>query len=342
MSGFLSDLPGIIIILVLVAFLVFTGIRAGPRFLIRRLAGLVFVLIGVTFITFILGYFASLTAGDVVLAQLGQHYTPAAAARLRHAYGLDLPWYQQYLNYLNQLIHFNLGYSYIDNNTPVLTTLKRDLPASATLGITGTVLALIIGVPLGLFAAVRANSLFDTVWQTIGLVLYALPTFVLIPFYDLAMIQLHNSGLPNLAVAGWGTWDTEIAPITIFGAGVFAYYLRLTRTIMLETLGQDYVRTARAKGVRERVVLWRHAFRNAMIPLVTAVGPALAIAVSGVFVIELLFNIPGIASDALYAISQRDYPVVQGTVVILAIAIVFLNLATDVAYGLLDPRIKSQ
>jgi ABC-type dipeptide/oligopeptide/nickel transport system permease component len=338
MSDLLSNLPAIILLLAIIAFLIFTAIRAGVRFLIRRLAGLIFVLIGVTFITFILGYFAP---GDAVLAQLGQHYTPQAAARLRHAYGLDLPWWQQYLRYLNQLLHLNLGSSFLDNNVPVLTTLQRDLPASALLGISGTVLAVIVGVPLGLFAAVRANTLFDTAWQTVGLVLYALPAFVLIPFYDILMIWLYNNNLPNLPVSGWGTLDTYVAPITIFAAGIFAYYLRITRTIMLETLGQDYVRTARAKGIRERVVLWRHAFRNAMIPLVTAIGPALAIAVTGVFIVELLFNIPGIAFEALDAIGNRDFPVVEGTVLVLAVTVVFLNLATDVVYGIIDPRIKT-
>ena len=156
------------------------------------------------------------------------------------------------------------------------------------------------------------------------------------------MVWLHSQGLPSLAVSGWGTIDTMIAPILIFSASIFAYYLRLTRASMLEVLGQDYVRTARAKGMHERTVVWRHAFRNALIPLLTAVGPALAFAVVGVFIVEIFFNIPGIGTETIAAITQRDFPVVQGTVILLSIAIVLMNLVTDVAYGFADPRIKTE
>ncbi|HEU5441406.1 MAG TPA: ABC transporter permease [Ktedonobacterales bacterium] len=339
MSSFLSSLPAVIVVLAVIAFLIFTGMRVGVRFLIRRLAGLVFVLIGVTFITFIMGYFAP---GDAVLTQLGQRYTPERAAALRHVLGLDLPWYQQYFHFVVQLLHLSLGNSYVDNQPAVLTVLSRDLPASMQLGMTGIVLAVVVGVPLGLLAAVRTNTRYDTTAQVLGLILYAVPSFVIIPFFQILMIKLYQAGLPSLPVSGWGSLDTEIAPITIFGLGAFAYYLRITRASMLEVLNQDYVRTARAKGLPERVVLWRHAFRNAMIPLVTAIGPALAFAVSGVFVVELLFNIPGIGTDALTAVVERDFPVVQGAVIILALAVVFLNLVTDVVYGLIDPRIKTQ
>jgi ABC-type dipeptide/oligopeptide/nickel transport system permease component len=165
---------------------------------------------------------------------------------------------------------------------------------------------------------------------------------VIIPLFDLVMVWLHSQGLPSLAVSGWGTLDTMIAPIVIFSASIFAFYVRLTRSSMLEVLGQDYVRTARAKGIHERMVIWRHAFRNALIPLLTAVGPALAFAVVGVFVVELLFNIPGIGTETIAAITQRDFPVVQGTVILLAVTIVFMNLLTDIAYGFADPRIKTE
>lgn len=339
MSDFLSNLPALIVILALVAILAFTGFRLGIRFLVRRLAGLVFVLLGVTFITFILGYFAP---SDAVYAQLGQHYTPEMAATLRHIYGLDLPWYQQYLNYLNQLIHFDLGISYIDDNITVWSVIQRYLPASAMLGSLGTILAIVTGIPLGLRAAVRANTRQDTAIQSLGLVLYALPIFVLIPFYQVFMIFLHERNLPSLQVAGWGSPDTEIAPIVIFAAGVFAYYVRLTRASMLEVLGQDYVRTARAKGLTEGVVIRKHAFRNALMPLLTAIGPALAFAVVGVFIAEQLFNIPGIGSETIAAATASDFPIVQGTTIILATAIVFMNLITDVAYGFADPRVKSE
>lgn len=339
MNTLFSDLAGVIIILVVVASLGLAGLRLGLRFLVRRLVGLVFVVLGVTFITFIMGYFAP---GNAAYTQLGQHYTKEAYAQLTRFYGLDLPWYQQYGNFLGRLLHFDLGYSYINDADTVWTILQRYVPASAQLGVGGVVLAVLVGVPTGVIAAVRARSRVDSTLQGIALVLYALPSFVIIPIYDLAMVWLHTQGLPSLAVSGWGTPDTMIAPIVIFGASIFAYYVRLTRSSMLEVLRQDYVRTARAKGLNERYVIWRHAFRNALIPLLTAIGPALAFAVVGVFVVEVLFNIPGIGTETVSAITQRDFPVVQGTVILLAVAIVLMNLLTDVAYGFADPRIKAE
>ena len=329
----------ILAVVVLLAFIAYATARIGPRFMVRRLAGLVFVLLGVSFIIFILGFFAP---GDAIFTQLGQHYTPQAAAALRHDYGLDLPWYTQYLNFLNRIVHLDLGTSFDNDTRSVWSILQLYVPASVQLGIAGTVLALIVGIPLGILAAVRANSRVDSSLQSIGLIFYALPSFVIIPLFFAVMIALHQRGVPTLATSGWGTIDSEIAPITIFGLGIFAYYLRLTRASMLEVLGQDYVRTARAKGVRERVVVWRHAFRNAVIPLLTAVGPALAFAVVGVFIVEQLFNIPGIGQETIAAIGNRDYPIVQGVTILLAAAVVFMNLVTDVAYGLADPRIKTQ
>jgi ABC-type dipeptide/oligopeptide/nickel transport system permease component len=328
MNTLFSDLAGVIIILVVMISLGLAGLRLGLRFLVRRLVGLVFVVLGVTFITFIMGYFAP---GNAAYTQLGQHYTKEAYAQLTRFYGLDLPWYQQYGNFLGRLLHFDLGYSYINDADTVWTILQRYVPASAQLGVGGVVLAVLVGVPTGVIAAVRARTRVDSTLQGIALVLYALPSFVIIPIYDLAMVWLHTQGLPSLAVSGWGTPETMIAPIVIFGASIFAYYVRLTRSSMLEVLRQDYVRTARAKGLGERYVIWRHAFRNALIPLLTAIGPALAFAVVGVFVVEVLFNIPGIGTETVSAITQRDFPVVQG-----------MNLLTDVAYGFADPRIKAE
>ncbi len=333
-----QNLPGIIALALIVGICAFAGIRVGPRFLIRRIAGVIFVLFGVTFITFILGYFAP---GNAVLTQTQGRGGPALIHHLEVFYGFNLPWYEQYARFLNQLLHFNLGYSYINSTQSVGAILGRYVPISAQLGITAVVLAVLVGVPLGLIAAVRSNTAYDTSIQTLSLVLFALPSFVLIPLYQLLMITLHSNNLPSLSVTGWDSWDAMVGPILIFGAGIFAFFLRITRASMLEVLRQDYVRTARAKGLTENRVIWWHAFRNALINLLTAIGPALAFAVGGVFVVEVLFNIPGIGSESLTAINQRDYPVVQGTVILIAVAIAFANLVTDIAYGLVDPRIKT-
>lgn len=337
MDQILSNLPGLILAAIIVAFLVYTGFRLGPRFLVRRIAGLVFVVFGVSFITFILGYFAP---GDAVVNQLGVHYTPVLARALRHLYGLDLPWYQQYGNFLFRLIHFNLGISWADRTETVWSILKQFVPVSAVLGLSSLAIAILLGIPLGMLAAVRANTRYDTVIQTFSLVFFALPSFVIIPFYQLAMIWLYNQGLPHLQVSGWGTWDTMTAPILITALNSFAGYLRFTRTSVTEVLRQDYVRTARAKGVSERLVLWRHTFRNALLPLITITGPSIGFVVTGLFITENLFNIPGIGQESINAIISRDFPVVQGTTILLAVTVALMNLVTDVVYGMIDPRIK--
>jgi len=337
MDQILSNLPGLILAACIVAFLVYTGFRLGPRFLVRRIAGLVFVIFGVSFITFILGYFAP---GDVVVNQLGVHYTPALARQIRHFYGLDQPWYVQYGTFLNRLIHFDLGISWLDRTQTVWSILQQYVPVSAVLGLSSLALSMVLGVPLGMLAAVRANSRYDTVIQSISLAFYALPSFVIIPFYDLAMIWLHNNNLPQLQVSGWGTWDTMIAPIVITAVNSFAGYLRYTRTSLIEVLRQDYVRTARAKGLSERIVLWRHAFRNALLPIITITGPAIGFVVTGLFITETLFNIPGIGSLSISSIQNRDFPVVEGIAILLAVTVALMNLVTDVVYGMVDPRIK--
>jgi ABC-type dipeptide/oligopeptide/nickel transport system permease component len=324
----------------------FVAIRVGPRFLLRRIAGVIFVVFGVTFITFILGYFAP---GNAILTTCGS-VCPKLTKSLEnyydhlydHLYGRDVPWYVQYGRFMNNLLHFNLGHSYIYTTQTVRDILGHFVPVSAQLTASAIVLAIVVAVPLGLNAALHSNSAYDTGVRTASLVLFVLPPFLLIPFYRLLMVTLHDHGLPSLAVTGWDSWQAMVGPIIFFGAGIFAYFLRVTRASMLGALRQDYVRSARAKGLTERRVIWRHAFRNTLMNLLTAVGPALAIAVAGIFVVELLFNIPGLGMASLTAINQRDYPVLQGVVILIALAIVCINLITDIAYGLVDPRIKTQ
>ncbi|GAC1354075.1 MAG: ABC transporter permease [Ktedonobacteraceae bacterium] len=314
-------------------------------FFIKRFIGLIFVLLGVTFITFILGYFAP---GDPIRNLLGSHFDYATWIRLRHVYGLDMPWYQQYYNYVVQLLRFNFGDSYYQQETSVSSILAPGIPVSAELGLWGLVLTFVIGVPIGIIAALRANSWIDTGSMSVSLILYSLPSFILAIFFQVAVVQLDHLTKSHWPVAGWGNvWQytpTDIAyklgPILVFAAVGFAFIARLTRTTMLDVLRQDYVRTARAKGLKEQVVNYRHAFRNALIPLVTVFGTSLAALVGGVFFIEYIFNIPGIGRIALDAISNRDYSVIQATGVIFAIAVVLGNLVADLLYSVVDPRIK--
>jgi ABC-type dipeptide/oligopeptide/nickel transport system permease component len=317
------------------------------QFFVKRLIGLVFVIICVTFITFILGYFAP---GDPIKVMMGEHFDPRLYASLRHQYGLDLPWYQQYYNFLFGMARLDFGYSFHEQGRLVWDILKEGVPPSAELGAWGLLLTVLVGIPVGIFSALKANTWLDTLAMGLSLVLFALPTFILAVYSQVAIVwfdKLTGAGWP---VSNWGvpwqyTWGDiqfKLIPILVYAAIGFAYYARLTRTSMLEVLRQDYVRTARAKGLRERAVVYRHAFRNALIPLVTVLGLSIGTLVTGIFFIEQIFNIPGIGQTALTAITDRDYPVIQATVVLGALAVVVGNLLSDIFYSIVDPRIKAE
>ena len=315
------------------------------QFLVKRLIGLLFVVIGVTFITFIMGYLAP---GDPIYGMLGLHFTSQAYHALKHAYGLDLPWYQQYFNYLRNLCTLNFGFSYEYKNRAVSNILASGVPVSLELGLWALLLQLLIGIPLGVISALRANTWVDTSSMGAMLVLYAIPVFVMATLAQVIIVQLDQSTGVNWPATNWGTpwsysWTDiqfKLAPILVYAATGVAYFARLARTTMLEVLRQDYVRTARAKGLRESVVVYRHALRNAMIPLITVIGVSIGFLVTGAFFIEDIFNIPGIANITLVSISYRDYPVIQATTVLLAIAVVLGNLLSDLLYTVVDPRIK--
>lgn len=317
------------------------------QFLVKRFIGLIFVIICVTFITFILGFKAP---GDPIRALLGQHFDPQTYAQLKHQYGLDLPWYQQYYNYITGLFRLNFGYSIHYQGESVWDILKAGVPVSTELGFWGLILTVVIGIPIGIFSALKANTWVDTLNMGTALILYALPSFVLAVFLQLLIVWVDKWTGIEWPVSNWGNpWQYtltdiqyKLGPILVYSAVSFAYFARLARTTMLEVLRQDYVRTARAKGLLEKVVVYRHALRNALIPLVTVIGLSIGFLVVGVFFIEQIFNIPGIGTTALEAISNRDYPVIQATTVLGAVAVVFGNLIADILYSVVDPRIKAE
>jgi ABC-type dipeptide/oligopeptide/nickel transport system permease component len=316
------------------------------QFLIKRFIGLIFVVIGVTFITFVMGYFAP---GDPIRAMMGSHFDPVTYAQLKHAYGLDQPFLIQYWNFLKGLFRFDFGYSFEYQNRPVWDILKQGIPISAELGFWALVIEVLVGIPLGIISALKANTWIDTVNMSIVLVMYALPVFVFAVFFQLIVVEIDTHTGAGWPVANWGNpWQYDwadlqfkIGPIVILALAGLAYLTRLSKTSMLEVLRQDFVRTARAKGLRERVVIYRHALRNAMIPLVTILGLSLGLIVTGTFFLEDIFNIPGIGAATLAATQYRDYPVIQATVVLLAVAVVIGNLISDILYTLVDPRIKA-
>jgi ABC-type dipeptide/oligopeptide/nickel transport system permease component len=309
------------------------------RTITQRALSLLFVLFSVTFLTFVVSYLAP---GDPVLNMMGGRQDPVRYQFLRHLYGLDLPWHQQYLNYLGHLLQGNLGFSFKYPERPVWDLIANGVPVSFQLGLLALTFSVLIGVPTGVFSALWQNTWRDTAVMTVMLALYSIPSFVMIPVLWVIDLALFRAGLPSLPVAGWGTPLHLVLPVLVLAAANIGFIARLVRSSMLEVLRKDYVRTARAKGLREAVVIRKHVLRNALLPLLTVLGPATAFLVTGAFVVENLFAIPGIGYLAVQSIGQRDYPVIQATTILLALAVVLMNLLTDLGYTLVDPRVRSE
>jgi peptide/nickel transport system permease protein/oligopeptide transport system permease protein len=308
------------------------------RIISQRLLSLIFVLFSVTFLTFIV---SSLAPGDPVLNMMGGRQDPVRYQFLRHMYGLDLPWYQQYFNYLGNLLSGNLGYSFKYPERPVWSLIANGVPVSMQLGLTALTVSVLLGVPAGVLSALWQNTWRDAATMTVMLALYSVPSFVIIPVLWVVDLAFYRAGWPSLPVAGWGKPEQLILPVLVLAAANIGFIARLMRSSMLEVMRQDFVRTARAKGAPESIVIRRHVLRNALLPLLTVLGPATAFLVTGAFVVENLFAIPGVGYLAVQSIGQRDYPVIQATTILLALAVVVMNLVTDIGYTLADPRVRT-
>jgi ABC-type dipeptide/oligopeptide/nickel transport system permease component len=305
--------------------------------IVRRLVSLPLVMVSVTFLTFTVGFLAP---GDPILTMMGNQRDQTVYANLRHVYGLDQPWYEQYWRYLRGLLEGDLGMSYRYAQRPVSDLIFGGVKVSLSLGGVALGLSLALGIPLGMYAAFHHNRWGERLTMVPMLALFAVPSFVLIPILQWINYQVYLRGWPSLPAAGWGSVQNWVMPVIVLAAGNLGYISRLTRANVLEVLGQDYVRTARAKGLPEQIVRATHVLRNAMLPIVTVIGPAIAFLVTGAFVVESLFSVPGVGFLSVQAVQQRDYPVIQGTVVVLTLAVVVMNLMTDIAYSVLDPRVR--
>ena len=266
-------------------------------------------------------------------------YQPPAIRRAqRHKYGLDLPWYEQYLNYLEGVATFDYGPSLSFRDRSVNEILKEHGPRSLELGLLAFVWAFALGIPLGVIAAVRHGSLLDTGIRLFSNLGFALPSFLVAS----VLVYVLGVKLGLLPTNGWTRgWDYKILPSFTLGLLPLALCTRLVRGATLEALHDDYVTAARARGLRRRRVLGAHVLRNSLIPVVTAAGPLLGYLVTGAFVIELLFSVPGIARYFIASVLARDYTVVLGITVSIALLIIFANLVVDVVHALLDPRIRT-
>ncbi|MCZ7588004.1 MAG: ABC transporter permease [Gaiella sp.] len=258
---------------------------------------------------------------------------------LEEKYGLDDPWYVQYLRYVKGVVTLDLGPSLVLRNRDVNDIVREHFPPSLELGALAMAFALVFGIPLGLLAALRANKWPDYTAMVVANVGFAVPSF-LVATLLIYFFAVRWGDVFDVPTSGWESWQSKVLPTIALGLGPMAYFARLTRGSVLETLQQDYIRTARAKGLRRRRVVVVHTLRNSLIPVVTAAGPILGFLITGSFVIEQIFAIPGIGRYYVTAVTARDYSVVMGLTVLLALIVIVANMVVDILYGILDPRTR--
>ncbi len=303
------------------------------QYVIRRTLWFIPVLLAVTIFTFILvrvipgGPFDRI--GDKTLP-------PEIVANLEAKYHLDKPVWQQYLDYLWNLAHFDLGPSFSYRTRTVNDIIADALPVSAQLGFMAITLGVVIGIPAGCLSALKHNTWIDHTSTFVAILGYSIPSLVMGP----VLIWIFALGLGWFPVARWQGPEYWVLPVVTLGAGLSAGIARLTRGSLLQVLQEDYIRTARAKGLRERAVVIGHALKNSLIPVVTILGPMFAAVMTGTFVVEQIFGIPGLGKHFVTSIGNRDYPVILGTTLLYAVLLVVANLLVDITYAWLDPRIR--
>lgn len=305
------------------------------RYILRRTVLILPTLLGVSILVFLL---ARLAPGDPVHAVLGSDYTDAQATELRRSLGLDRPLIVQYGDWIWGVFKGDLGRSIVMNND-VTTIIFQRLPTTLFLAVAAVVLALVVSIPLGVIAAIKKDSWVDNLLRVVAIVGASMPVF----WVGLLMIMFFSVRLHWFPAAG-GISDhglrALVLPAVALGASFGALITRMVRSMMLEVIGEDYVRTARAKGLGARGVFGTHALRNALIPVITVIGLQFGMILGGAVLTETIFNIPGLGRLLIEAASRRDYPLIQGVVLVTAVAFVCVNLAVDVIYAIADPRIR--
>jgi len=316
------------------------------RYIIRRLLWAVLTLIIVSFVTFFIFYV--LPPGDPAVLRAGHFPNPQLLVDIRHAYGFDKPFWVQYWLYMRAiLLHFNFGYSY-QVSQPVKTLIFDRLPATISLTVGAVVIWMSVGMTVGAISAVRRRSLLDRFTIVGSLLAISVPTFWLglmtlfLFSNDIGEIHIFDGAGTYVGLtANPGRWfGSLLLPWLVLSASLAAFYARLLRSQLIETMSQDYIRTARAKGLSERQVVWRHGVRAAITPIVTALGIDIGFLLGGAVIVETVFNVPGVGYLAYQGIHSADLPIIQGTVQFGAFFIVIANLIVDVAYAFLDPRVR--
>jgi peptide/nickel transport system permease protein len=318
-------------------------------FIVRRLLWMVVLLLVISFLTFIIFY--TLPAADPAVLRAGRQPTPELLASIRHTLGLDRPWYVQYLKYLDRLVfHFDFGHSY-QNNVSVRSQIFNRLPATAALAVGAMVVWLVAGITIGIISGIKRGQWVDKLAMGGALVAISAPVYWL----GLVALYLFSNDIGKIHIFdGAGSYPSHgtiftdpghvipslLLPWLVLAASFAAVYARFLRGSLSEVMAEDYIRTARAKGLRERRVIFRHGVRSAITPIVTILGLDLGILLGGAILTESVFNIPGIGRLAFDSIQKSDLPTVQGTVLMGAFFIILLNLVVDVLYAFLDPRVR--
>jgi peptide/nickel transport system permease protein len=308
------------------------------QYIAKRLIQLIPVIIGITFITFMLFL---VVPGNPFRMSLGQHPDPEIQAQIEREYGMDLPWPTRYGKFLWKAVQGDLGKS-IQTEQPVTRVIADAFPATLKLTVSAMLFAVLLGIPAGIVSATRQYSTTDNIFMFLALVGVSTPIFVLGLILQLVFIR-YFSIIPGVGYGTKGFMDSFyhlILPTIALGTIPLAMISRMTRSTLLEQMNSDHVRTARAKGVQELAVVYKHALKNALIPIVTVIGNYFAMLMAGAIITEKVFSWPGLGSVMISAIEKRDMPVVMGSVLVLAMIFVLTNIIVDISYAYIDPRVR--
>lgn len=301
------------------------------KYIVKRIGLAIVTIWAVATLTFFL---MNMVPGGPFLSE--KAVSPQALAALEAKYGLDKPLWEQYVTYMTDALHGDFGDSLKQRGRTVTSIIATKFPVSARLGGTAVLVSLLVGVPLGCAAAMNRGKALDNIISVVATCGIAVPSFVICTVL-MYFLGVHLNLLPTFGLTSWKHYIMPVISLSFYPT---AYIMRLMRSSMLDVLGQDYMRTARAKGLSQKVSIFKHALRNAILPVVTYVGPMLAYTLTGSFVVEKIFTIPGLGGEFIGSITTRDYTVIMGTTIFLATLMVVMNVVVDIVYKLIDPRIK--
>lgn len=302
------------------------------KYIVKKLLMMIPVLIGLTLVVFLILH---LSPGDPVHLIVGPNATPEVYENVSRSMGLDKPLASQYFKFLSDIARGDLGKSILQQR-PVIDIILEAFPITIGLGLRAMLLSIAIGVPAGIIAAVHRNTTVDFSSMAFALVGISVPTF----WFGLILLYFFAYRLGWFPISGYGTWKHLVLPVITIGFADAAVIARMMRSSMLEVIGQDYIRTAKAKGLKEKIVVNKHALKNALIPVITLLGMRMGWILGGSVTMEIIFSLPGLGRLMVDAIFSRDYPIVQGSILLLAASVMICNIVADILYAIVDPRIR--